>query len=451
MPTTEIENSKKINNAEYAEIHLKGKDISNKYAQLQLAMWFENVKDAEIQLTKDMLQMVDEQKAAGMPPQRIINRLTNYAEDHGFESFLNESATNLWQAMKKVSQNNLYNSLPMANLYQWQMNPGAKHCEVCSRLNGQIKSIEEWREEGLPGHRQEGCYANCCCDLVKIKSHRTRDIRERNDTGIHKRYEPEIEQEELKEKATQEEIIKYNRRPKKNFYVEKLKEEFKWIDFSDIEKLNNITGYKDPILGRGQLMDNITANYAEQTYIALSYIKKTIGATALNKLDKIEARRLESGTGGEFCKEGGSNKDTVTVSMNTHYYGAYKNNNNKTIIGQFTESRFPNEFGEVLIHELWHYFFWKNSMRYDQEVLQFVKDNWKFINDRFPLISEYNVPGRRSYLEEEVHVRILAAYYSGTLNNKNYANADKYTKEHEMLIKKAHEIVDRFKKGENNG
>ena len=54
----------------------------------------------------------------------------------------------------------------------------------------------------------------------------------------------------------------------------------------------------------------------------------------------------------------------------------------------------------------------------------------------------------RWLLPEDIYARIVAAYYAGTLNNKDYKNASLYIQEHEMLTKKANEIISKFKSAE---
>jgi hypothetical protein len=405
----------------------------NIYTEVQLSNLFENLRQGEIRLAEDTLREIDKLKATGKSAVDVAHIMVNKAEKDGFgKEFLNDAAHDVWQTIKEVSQNNLYNSLPMANLYQWQYNPGAKHCEVCAKLNGQIKTLEEWKAEGLPGHRNEGCYYNCCCDLVRIKTARTRDIREKNEYGIPKNYEHDYagridkEFEHIK-------TGKYDKDENGNDVKDKWGNSMKGVTIEGIDTLNDKLGYNS------EVMKGVKRNYQEQAYVALKYVQATVGKEALKNLKEINVVDIKGGGYGAF----GKIKGKGVLYIGQEYFAKKEKGKDGFLRGADSYFVREKEFSDTIVHELSHYLVWNYGMKESKKIYEFYNRNVAYLSKRFGTLKEY----AKAVKPEETLVRAIAQHYTGELY-KNDKNANEYSKEHEATIKFVKEMLKIFKEKE---
>ena len=324
----------------------------DKRIEKRVAMGLEDIRSSMFQVVENQLKGITKSRIEGMTDEAIFD-----AMDEGWEkSFLNAAAQEIWEGMKYVAQQSVYSSLPLSNLYQWQYNPGAKHCEVCTELNGQIKSLEEWQTDGLPGRRQEGCYANCCCDLVRVKSTKTESIRKNRITNTP---------------------LKMNIN-----YSTFLERDFNAI-FSETDSNGRVTEY-------------LTRAGAEELYVTLNHVKKEMGGGRLTfkELDQIVCESLSNDTLGLF--DSGFPSTGNKMSFNTDYYGPGANETNRALLTEY-----HNSLRNTARHESAHYLVWKYRVEKDPETDSFFNQNRTYILECFPFIANKTATGEDIYTEEQ--------------------------------------------------
>jgi hypothetical protein len=401
----------------------KGKD---RYAEIQLAMWFENVRNAEIQLTKDTLQEIQRLKSSGMSPDNIAKSFMDRAKaGNGFEkSFLNDAAHELWKDMKAITQHEVYSSMDDGDYYKWEYNPSAKHCEVCMELNGKVKTFEEWEAEGLPGHRNEGCYANCCCDLVKVDNYSKTKAKAKTKA-------PSENKKEEKSEGSNNTV------EDKTDYAKLLQDKFT-SSFGTINiSIENIGSLKK--------------EYQKELYNLVNNIEKIYGKDILSSLDVIKATdfKKEFGEGwdttlGVFRTIGKGEHEKNILAFNTKYFGE-----KVTSAALKTISHEINKFTTTAYHELGHYYYKKfeNDTKFadmKKIVATFYKNNEKYILEEFGFIVQggYKEDAR----PEEFCVDALARLRDGILT-KLYGKDKKSDKVKETnakvlrFIQKVDEII----------
>jgi hypothetical protein len=307
---------------------------------------------------------------------------------------------------------------------------------VCAKLNGQIKTLTEWKAEGLPGHRNEGCYYNCCCDLVRIKTARTRDIREKNEYGIPKNYEHDYAGRVNKE-FEHIKTGKYDKDENGNDVKDKWGNSMKGVTIEGIDTLNDKLGYTN------EVMKDIGVNYQEQAYIALKYIQATVGKKALKELKEVNVVPLE-----QACGEFNFNKQKEPIiNMSEQYFAKAETGKNGLQRGDWFDKIKPNEFSNTFVHELTHYLIFRCGLKYDKKMIDFYKENRTYMLDRFSSLGNSIYKGRE---HEEVLAQLIAGHYDGTLYNRDYKNAGKYKKEHGESIQFVKEILEKFKRRVGN-
>ena len=346
---------------------------NNKRIEQHIAMGFEEIRNSMIQVTQTKLKEITQAQLSGMTNEAILEGLGDGWE----QSFLNETAQGVWESTKWITQQLVYNSLPMSGLYAWQYNPGAKHCEVCTELHGQIKSFKEWEAEGLPGHRNEGCYANCCCDLVRVESFsKIDDIRKTShETGRNL--------------------------PADVNHLPTLIKEFENIDFN---------------------IDGLNKELTTQTYISFKYIQSQFGEDVFNTLNKLSLAELNEDTDGRCISKTDDNGKVIwsEIEMSKDRYEG----------GGLMASR---TYSSTLIHEIMHFIFTKYNLstyysekplEKTKEIKQFYKDNKKGIEKALPFLNGYDTDDKRT---EEYLVEAIAIYATkaATLYNTKQVNKPK--------------------------
>jgi len=358
--------------------------MQDKRIETRIAMSFEKIRDAQINIVKDKLQGITKSKIAGMSDKAILESFGDGWE----QTFLNEAAQEIWEGVKWTAQQSIYSSLPMSNLYAWQYNPGAKHCEKCAELHGQIKSLEEWTAEGLPGHRQEGCYANCCCDLVRVEKTKVESIRKESKTG-----------EPLQMNIS---------------YAKFLERDFKGVED---EKGNTSK-------------EDLTKEHTEELYIILKHIKKEMGGgDVFGKLERIVATNFNTRLGkdsasslGIFCYSRTPIKDKEDLQqglyLNSAYFGppvTVKQGNRSFVIQAPVQQGYSNSFENTARHEIDHYLLWKHGLKEDPETMDFFLQNRTSILRVFPFIRNKKSYPTNEHKQEEFLVEACSWLQAGKL------------------------------------
>jgi len=359
----------------------------NKRIETQVALGFEDIRRSMFQVVENQLLSIDKSRIAGMTDEAIFNSMKEGWE----QPFLNSAAQTVWENMKFVAQESVYSSLPMSDLYQWQYNPDAQHCKVCTRLNGQIKSLQEWQADGMPGRRQEGCYANCCCDLVRVKS---------------------TKMESIRKDSTTNQPLQMN------------------INYSTFLERDFNTTIRETD-SNGVVTEYLTREKAEELYITLNQVKKEIGGNTFNRLDRITTfRQLDENLRGIYEQYGTNGnefwRNTLgaflpeevmginAIGLNSDYYGPNANENNSALVKQYKRS-----LKNIARHESGHYLLWKYNLTNDPEIVSFFNENRTYISECFPFIAQKEQGTREDvYTEEQKPQEFFVEAFSWLLGGR---------------------------------
>jgi hypothetical protein len=372
--------------------------VRNRYAELEISMFFENVKDVEIQLTKDVIRDIQRLRASGVSYTNIAKTYLDRAEKgDGFEkSFLNDAAHELWKSVKAIAQNDVFESSDYKSYYRWEYNPGASHCEVCTELNGQIKTFEEWKSEGLPGHRNAGCYYNCCCDLVEVERPKDRSMQAKNEQV---RFSKQDNSYEESNKSFQENnnSITNKSLPFDEKNIKLLRNEIKDVTFINPAKLSNDSGQ-------------------ELRKILENELKEFNG----NIFNELKVMTIERFKGNEANALAYFDERTKSVGINARFYGTNVTKEDAEAIKKFPN----NAFKVIVYHELTHYYIKKFNLFEDKEIGRFYKENEKYILGRFKFLSKYEDEDRplEFFATATSHLRagLLEEKNEDKTNNKLY-------------------------------
>jgi hypothetical protein len=346
--------------------------VRNRYAELEISMFFENVKDAEIQLTKDVIRDIQRLRASGVSYTNIAKTYLDRAEKgDGFEkSFLNDAAHELWKSVKAIAQNDVFESSDYKSYYRWEYNPGASHCEVCTELNGQVKTFEEWKSEGLPGHRNAGCYYNCCCDLVEVERPQSRK-------GGDRRVLNNVSDKPITESTEKNNTQNISLQSNENIIKLITKEFSEKIKFSKIEDLSD---------------EDLQA-----THVTLKYIKNMSGEDIFKGLTiAVQEVKNVSWKGKEYPRFGVYDTDKKTVILNSKYFASNANANDKAMVEEDT-------FADTIMHELGHHIFEINNL------LETMRDLY-YKETKF--FDKYNSDYARSLDKDKMLKEIYATAFS---------------------------------------
>jgi hypothetical protein len=146
------------------------KEYIEDYLNTKFQMFFEEIDFGRLEFLDSVDIIIKQMQELGISDDEIVKNLYNeMVNNNGLVKLQNKEANSLWDFFKSTSQYTVWSSLDDNTLYRWTMTPGVEHCNVCSELNGQVKTLEKWEQEGLPGNRNAGCYANCLCDLIEVE------------------------------------------------------------------------------------------------------------------------------------------------------------------------------------------------------------------------------------------------------------------------------------------
>jgi len=245
------------------------------------------------------------------------------AMGEGWEkSFLNAAAQEIWEGMKYVAQQSVYSSLPLSNLYQWQYNPGANHCDGCVERNGQIKTFEEWEDEGLPGSGCTNCYYNCLCDLVPVEKGNVDDKKsnEIDDDDISAQID--LNSDGKKDSAKIREL------PVETEYIKLIREVLRDTKFFD-------TGYLPPEMQKA-------------LYEKYNKLNNDLGSSFNYEFGRVHVKRLNPGHTNDFANYLYDKKLQIgIVELNIEKYGLEKEVTPEDI----------KKFESSIIHEAGHHMY----------------------------------------------------------------------------------------------
>lgn len=145
-------------------------EIVNAYADLQIQLFFDQLINSEIQLSRDLLTEIKTFKASGISDDEIVKTLKDrfFGQTNSITALMNKQGAEIWAVMKRITQNTYFSTF-QKGMYRWQTNPTAQHCSECMARDGRIDTFDNWVIRGLPGTGNTTCRQNCMCDLVPEK------------------------------------------------------------------------------------------------------------------------------------------------------------------------------------------------------------------------------------------------------------------------------------------
>jgi len=296
-------------------------------------------------------------KSSGLSDNAIVEAMYKemLSKDGGTLAKLeNKEANCLWDFMKGASQDTVFSDLDDEKMYKWVMNPGAKHCEGCSERNGQIKTLDEWYDIGVPGSGDTDCYYNCMCDLVPVEEPFSRiKGRDMKDLDAHKQqldnWKKEIANASNKLSQNKKDFIKLENTEQ---YPDKFP--ITKTEKGEVEQIPAITsefftGYINKLAPdiKVDIQVDIAGIHYKQGYLGLREIKKQIGEKYLkNGIPEISIRKK------------------VPSPKNKTYVGV--SSDKGIIIGstpyEVTNSMPDYQFSHILLHEIGHRMYRSNSL-----------------------------------------------------------------------------------------
>jgi len=144
--------------------------IDKNNAEIQLEIFISEAIRAEIEFSRAILLEVKQWKLSGMSDNEIYKTLEDrfYGQSSSVSSMLNKQGTALWQKMKGLQFNAVFNTFDEDAIYEWVKNDAAQSCRQCIERDGQQKPFKIWKQIGLPTTGSTDCRHNCACGLKRI-------------------------------------------------------------------------------------------------------------------------------------------------------------------------------------------------------------------------------------------------------------------------------------------
>jgi hypothetical protein len=137
-------------------------------SDVMFKLWVESAEAAYDQLEQSLEIAISRMKAMGMSNKEILSRL-EMNMNHGtdifgkFEGNIEGQVDHLVGGIAQADSN----TFPDEEMLQWELEPGAEHCETClERAAMAPKSFVEWADLGLPGAGNTECDGYCRCTLL---------------------------------------------------------------------------------------------------------------------------------------------------------------------------------------------------------------------------------------------------------------------------------------------
>jgi len=375
----------------------KNKSLEKKI-NTRYTTFLDNINFGRMDFLDDAAERMARLKSSGLSDNAIVETLYKemLSKDGGTLAKLeNSEANDLWDFMKGASQDTVFSDLDDDKMYKWVMNPGAKHCDECSDRNGQIKTLDEWYDIGIPGSGDTDCYYNCMCDLVLVegysksnKSNTRIKGRDMKDLKAHKEAMENWKKAVANAGNKTDESSKGKPESTDEASIKASNEKFDNVTF-DIDKLKNIR--KDSW---------------EKVDTALDKLEGII-----EKAELIHTLTAEAFQGEDVNTLALHNNGKVT--LNTNFFGINASKKNIEISNMAT-----NSLTVTIYHEQMHYSYSKH-FKDDKTIKEFFDKNETYILKRFKFLNSYKDDKKI----EEFFVEAMAHLIDGILIEKK--NVDK--------------------------
>jgi len=143
------------------------------YVNTKFHIFFEKIDFQRLGCLDNLSEAVKELKAEGLQSKTVVKQMYDIFCD-GIDKLYKDGVLETWNFMKAVSQNTMFSQLEEGSQseeeskYMWGLESSAEHCDDCLAREGQVKTFEEWKDEGLPGSGVTQCGNNCLCSLIEV-------------------------------------------------------------------------------------------------------------------------------------------------------------------------------------------------------------------------------------------------------------------------------------------
>ena len=401
----------------------KNKSLEKKI-NTRYTTFLDNINFGRMDFLDDASERMARLKSSGLSDNAIVETLYKemLSKDGGTLAKLeNSEANDLWDFMKGASQDTVFSDLDDDKMYKWVMNPGAKHCEGCSERNGQIKTLDEWYDIGIPGSGDTDCYYNCMCDLVlvegysksnksntRIKGRDMKDLKAHKEAMENWKKAMDIAKDNPVENTTNESAEGNKPESTDEASIKASNKKFDNVTF-DIDKLKNIR--KDSWGKVDTALDKLVSNIGKDELV------KRITADLLTGKNANALAVYKNGT----------------ITINTNFFGINASKKNIEISNIAT-----NSLTVTIYHEQMHYSYSKH-FKDDKTIKEFFDKNKEYILKHFPFLNDY----KENEIVEEFFVEAMAHLIDGILikednkdpNNKSNNDLYDFTKRKLNLLK----------------